>query len=68
MDEMYLQKAAQYQSGKYIGEDSESNLYKGVVVFMIVGLQKAIPYVVRSSPKVCTTGPWLKKEIDECIT
>ena len=61
-------KAAQYQSGKYIGEDSESNLYKSVVVFMIVGLQKAFPYVVRSSAEVYIIGSWLKKEIDECIT
>ena len=63
---MYLQKA-QYQNGKHLGEGSESNLYKGVVVFMILGLQKA-PYIVRSSPDVCITGSWLKKEIDECIT
>ena len=35
---------------------------------MIVGLQKAIPYVVRSSAEVYITGLWLKKEINECIT
>ena len=54
---MYLQKA-QYQNGKYLGEGSESNLYKGVFVFMVLGLQKAIPYIMRSSPEVCITGSW----------
>ena len=36
-DEMYVQKGTQFASGEYVGADEESNLYKGVVVFMIVG-------------------------------
>ena len=37
-DEMYLQRAAAYQAGKYVGEDQDGTLYKGVFVLMIVGL------------------------------
>ena len=49
-DEMYLQKEAQYQCGDYIGDDADGNLYKGIVGFMIVGLQESTPYMIKSSP------------------
>ena len=50
-----------------IGADAEGNLFKGIVSFMIVGLEKSIPYVVKSSPDVTITGEWLREQIDECI-
>ena len=34
---------------------------------MVVGLQKSIPYVVKSTPEVTITGEWLVQQIDECI-
>ena len=40
VDEMYLKKASQYHGGNYIGEDSSGELYKGIVVFMIVDVKK----------------------------
>ena len=67
VNEMYLKKGAQYHGGSYVGEDEEGNLYKGIVVFMIIGIQKSVPYVVKSSPEVHITGSWLKTEIDLCI-
>ena len=39
IDEIYLQKSAQCQSGEYVVVDKEGNLYKGVVAFTIVGLK-----------------------------
>ena len=39
VDEMHLEKATQYHSGKYVGADDEGNLYKDIVAFMIVGLR-----------------------------
>ena len=39
VDEMYLQKCVQYIGGDYLGSDDEGNLFKGIVVFMIQGLQ-----------------------------
>ena len=68
VDEMYLEKMEQYHSGKVTGADPDGELYKGIVAFMIVGIDKSIPYVVKSSPEVTITGEWLTKQIDECIS
>ena len=67
IDEMFLQKCAEYQAGVYSGTDSSGQLYKGIVSFMITGLKKNIPYVVQSLPEVTFTGKWLAKKISECI-
>ena len=42
LDEMYLQKSNEYNAGNQIGADSEAELYRGILVFMIVGLKKSI--------------------------
>jgi hypothetical protein len=67
IDEMYIQKAAQYQAGEYIGADEEDNLYKGIVVFMVVGLQQSLPFVVQALPEVTFNGEWLAAQIDKAI-
>ena len=36
-DEMYLQKREEYAGGELVGADTDGNLYKGIVCFMIVG-------------------------------
>ena len=64
---MYLQKSSQYHGGKLMGQDEDVNLYKGIVVFMIVSLKKSIPYVVKSCAEVKINGAWLAGEIDSCI-
>ena len=56
IDEIYLQKSAQYQSGEYVGVDEEGNLYKGIVAFMVVGLKQSIPFVFRAIPEVTFNG------------
>ena len=40
-----------YCGGELIGCDEDSNLFKGLLGSMIVGLQKSIPYVIKSIPK-----------------
>ena len=55
-DEMYLQKSTQYHSGEYIGADSNGDLFSGINVFMVVGLQKSVPIVVRASPETKING------------
>lgn len=67
VDEMYLEKAAQYHSGQFIGQDEDGNLYKGIVVFMIVSLKNSVPCVIKSCPEVTITGEWLKEQMDSCI-
>ena len=57
LDEMYLQKSCDYH-GSIIGKDEDGNFFNGILVFMIVGLQKSIPYVIKAIPKVKMSGPW----------
>ena len=39
VDEMYLQKGAQYHGCSFIGAGDNGNLYSGIVVFMVVSLK-----------------------------
>ena len=55
-DEMYLQASAQYHAGSYVGCSGEGKLYKGIVCFLIVGLQKSVPVVVRAVPECTVNG------------
>ena len=55
-NEMYLQKLSLYHSGEYVGADADGNLYKGILVIMIVGLKKSIPGVVNAFPETSITG------------
>ena len=41
-DEMYLQKTAQYQNGDYGGVSDDRDLFKGKLLFMIVGLKELV--------------------------
>ena len=59
IDEMYLQKSAQYQSGENEGVDKEGKLYKGTVAFMVVGFKLSIPFFVQTIPEVKFNGQWL---------
>ena len=59
IDEMYLQKSAQYQSGENEGVDKEGRLYKGTVAFMVVGFKLSIPFVAQIIPEVTFDGQWL---------
>ena len=62
-DEMYLQKGTQYQGGKMLGADEMGNLYKGIVCFMIVGLKKNVPLMVKATPECKISGKWLVEQI-----
>ena len=66
-DEMYLQKCTQYHGGTYEGANEEGELYKGVVVFMITGLKKSIPYVIKACPETSISGKWLAKHVEDAI-
>ena len=64
---MYLQKASEYHGGKFVGKNEDGELYNGIVVFMVVGLRKSIPYVIRTLPETKVNGKWLSKHIEESI-
>ena len=67
LDEIYFQKDVQYQGGKLVGVDSEENLFKGIMTFMIKSLKQSIPFVIKAIPKVKIEGLWISEQIDECI-
>ena len=68
IDEMYLEKSCQYHGGKFYGKDEDGELYSGIVVFMVVGLRKSIPYVIKTLPEKKISGKWLKPHIIESIS
>ena len=67
VDEMFLQKEASYQSGDYVGENEEGELYKGIACFMIVGLKQSVPHVIQAIPEVTITGEWLAEKISASL-
>ena len=48
IDGMYLQTSCQYHGGKFYGKDEHGEYYNGIVVFIVVGLRKPVPYVIRT--------------------
>ena len=52
IDEMYLKKSAQHQSGEHVEVDKEANLYKLIVAFILAGFKLSIPFVDKAIPKV----------------
>ena len=64
IDEMYLQKPVQYHNDDFLEQDAEENLFRGIVVFMIVSFKKSIPIATHSFPEKKITGEWLKREIN----
>ena len=67
VDEMYLQKGASYQATEKVGKDSGGNLYKGIMVFMTVGLKQSVSFVVQALLDITITGEWLWSKIGNCI-
>ena len=66
-DEMYLRKKVQYSGGEYVGANKDGNLYKGIVVFMVCGLKKTLPIVVKASPETKLNGTWMSEQLEECV-
>ena len=65
IDQMYLQKSAQYQSGENV---EERNLYKGIFAFLVVELKQSIPFVVQTIPEATFNGQWLAEKISDTST
>ena len=68
VDKMYLKKCTQFAGGEYIGADSEGNLFKGIVVFMINGLKTSLSIVVKACPENKLHGQWLADEMIQCVS
>jgi hypothetical protein len=66
-DEMYLQKGTQYQGGKHIGANEHGEFFKGVVCFMVVGLKKSVPIVVKAVPETSLNGDFIAEHLFDVI-
>ena len=64
---MYFQISVQYHSNDFVGQDEEGNLFKRIVVFVIVSLKKFVLIVIRSLPETKIISEWLKWEINKSI-
>ena len=64
---MIFQKSSDYHGGQMTGQDENGNYYSGILTFMIVGLTKSIPYVVKAVPVVNLSGSLVKEEIEESL-
>ena len=68
LDEMYLEKANDYHAGNMIGANKDGDLYRGILIFMIVGFKEYIPYVIKSGPEVSINSSLVIKETLPSLT
>ena len=67
LDETYIQEETSCQDGEIVGEDEDGNLYKAVMIVMIVVVRTSFPFVVPVQ-EIIINGTWLKYLIDETTT
>ena len=66
-DEMYLQQCEEYAAGKVEGSNDDGELYNGVLAFMVIGLQKNVPFIVRAVTKTKLTAEMIKEELEKTL-
>ena len=68
-DEMYIQKSTQFHGGKHTGADEDGTFFKGVVVcFMVVGLKRSVPIVVKAVPETGGSGNFIAENVMDIIS
>ena len=60
-DEMYFQKCEEHCGGEIIGANENSELYIGLLSFMMVALKENFPYIIKSVPERKIDGKWIKE-------
>ena len=65
IEEMYLQKYVQNQSGKYVGVGKQRNLYKRIVASIVTESKQSINFFAQGIPEFTFNGQWLAEEISE---
>ena len=58
-----VKRIEEYCASDLVGCNSEGELYKVLVCFMIAGLTNSIPYVINSSLETKINADWLKEEL-----
>lgn len=49
-------KTEQFHGREYIGTNENNELYNGIMVYMINGLKKTVPSVIKACPEVTVSG------------
>ena len=62
-DEMYIQKGTRFHDGKHTGADEDCTFFKGVVCFMVVGLKRSVPIVVKAVPETSVSGNFIAENL-----
>ena len=62
-EEIYLQKSEEYCASEIINANKNNELYKRLLLFMIVWLKENAPYIIKSVPEQNIDGKWIKKQI-----
>ena len=65
---MYLQTQVQFDGKSVIGCDGDLNMFKSTLCFMVVSLEKTIPYVLRATLIVRLTFLDVYNGILNCIS
>ena len=66
-DEMYLHKCEEYCGSEINGANENSELYKGLLSFMIVRLKENFPYIIKSVPEQNSDSKRIKEQILESV-
>ena len=58
--EIYFKKNEDYVGGELVGANEDGQLYRGILCFMIVGLQENVPFMVKAIPEIEMSSDVLK--------
>ena len=68
LDKMYIQQEVQYDGRELIGCNSELQMYKSILCFMVVSLKKSIPYILKAIPLTRINHQIVQDGILSCIS
>ena len=67
LDQIYLQKSAEYFGGDTFRTNEDGDLYNGMLCFMIVRLKNSIPCVIKSIQEKELSGQFIEDHLIECL-
>ena len=68
LDEMYLQQEVQYDGRELTGCDSNLQMYKSILCFMVVSLKQSTPYIIKAIPLTKINHQVVQEGIINCIS
>ena len=65
---MYLQQEVQYDGRELTGCDSNLQMYKSILCFMVVSLKQSTPYIIKAIPLTKINHQVVQEGIINCIS